>query len=101
MLKNAFIFFLVFMAWVWASFALSSAGAPDEQFKQALSFYSEGDFGEARIGFEKLILGFPADQRFSVFSFMLCKCDYHLGDYATAERGFKNFINEFQKYLIE
>lgn len=75
------------------------AQMPENEFKQALSLYSDGNYKEAKVMFEKLISSYPADEHLSIFKFMLSKCDYYLGDYVLAQAGFRSFVTEFPQSL--
>ncbi|HEX9917218.1 MAG TPA: penicillin-binding protein activator [candidate division Zixibacteria bacterium] len=99
MLKKPFIFLLILAILITAYSIHALAQAPENEFKQALSLYSDGNYKEARVRFEKLISTYPADEHLSIFKFMLSKCDYYLGDYILAQSGFRSFVTEFPQSL--
>jgi branched-chain amino acid transport system substrate-binding protein len=99
MLRKPFIFLLILAILIAAYSIHAIAQAPENEFKQALSLYSDGNYKEAKVMFEKFILSYPADGHLSIFKFMLSKCDYYLGDYILAQSGFRSFITEFPQSL--
>jgi len=73
----------------------SLAETAEDEFRQAVSFFSNGNYKEAKESFAEMASKYPGDKRFSIFEFMLAKCDFYLGDYANAESEFRDFISEF------
>ena len=86
---------LMFVLSILVCYNLSLAETAKDEFNQAVSLFSNGNYKEAKESFVQLSSKYPGDERFSIFEFMLAKCDFYLGDYVNAESEFKNFISEF------
>lgn len=94
MFKKSYIL-LAFVLLMLVFPSLSLAETAKDEFNQAVSLFSNGNYKEAKESFVQLSSKYPGDERFSIFEFMLAKCDFYLGDYVSAESEFKNFISEF------
>ncbi len=73
----------------------ANASGTEQRVREAEARYASEDYLKAKQLLVSLSDSFPEHGLFSYFQFMIAKCEYHLGNYSSAEAGFTDFVHRF------